>query len=149
MALYKKTPRIADVANVTKNEFTDTEGEVIPPTAEDTHGITDFIDNIVKWERTAGTYTEDAWTVCIYKPDTHDLDFIRFGAGADRHFHVQPISPTTVTTTLTGNITWSSSNEEVATVSDGVITSVSAGKCAILAKDENSNYECWIVVVEE
>jgi DNA repair exonuclease SbcCD ATPase subunit len=29
MALYKKTPRIADVANVTKNEFTDTEGESI------------------------------------------------------------------------------------------------------------------------
>ena len=27
MALYKKTPRIADVANVTKNDFTDTEGE--------------------------------------------------------------------------------------------------------------------------
>ena len=29
MALYKKTPRIADVANVTKNEYTDTEGESI------------------------------------------------------------------------------------------------------------------------
>ena len=29
MALYKKTPRIADVANVTKNDFTDTEGESI------------------------------------------------------------------------------------------------------------------------
>ncbi len=29
MALYKKTPRIADVANVIKNEFTDTEGESI------------------------------------------------------------------------------------------------------------------------
>ena len=29
MALYKKTPRIADVANVTKNEFTDAEGQSI------------------------------------------------------------------------------------------------------------------------
>lgn len=29
MALYKKTPRIADVANVTKNEYTDAEGESI------------------------------------------------------------------------------------------------------------------------
>ena len=29
MALYKKTPRIADVANVTRNEYTDAEGESI------------------------------------------------------------------------------------------------------------------------
>ena len=29
MALYKKTPRIADVANATKNDFTDAEGEQI------------------------------------------------------------------------------------------------------------------------
>lgn len=29
MALYKKTPRIADVANTTKNDFTDAEGEQI------------------------------------------------------------------------------------------------------------------------
>ena len=29
MALYKKTPRIADVANVKQNEFTDAEGESI------------------------------------------------------------------------------------------------------------------------
>ena len=29
MALYKKTPRIADVANATKNEYTDNEGESI------------------------------------------------------------------------------------------------------------------------
>ncbi len=29
MALYKKTPRIADVANVTKNEYTDAQGESI------------------------------------------------------------------------------------------------------------------------
>ncbi len=29
MALYKKTPRIADVANATKNDYTDTEGEQI------------------------------------------------------------------------------------------------------------------------
>ena len=27
MALYKKTPRLADVANVAKNDFTDAEGE--------------------------------------------------------------------------------------------------------------------------
>ena len=30
MALYKKTPRIADVANVTKNEYTNAEGEKHP-----------------------------------------------------------------------------------------------------------------------
>lgn len=111
-------------------------------------GITGFIDCRIANARIAKTATEDLWSVCVYKPDGNELSLIRFGAGRDRYFHVTPIAPTTVTTKLTGSITWSSSNTTVATVSDGVITGVATGKCAILAKDEVGNYECWIVVVE-
>lgn len=110
--------------------------------------ISGYIDVISRPVREAETYTEDAWTVGIYKPISNELHLIRFGAGTDRHFHVTPIAPTTVTTMLTGTITWSSSDESVATVSDGVITGVSTGKCAVLAKDASGNYECWIVSVE-
>ena len=52
---------------------------------------------------------------------------------------------TTLNTKLTGTITWSTSDSNVATVSDGVVTNIGIGKCAILAKDEVGNYECWIV----
>jgi len=127
--------------------FSNTEGAIITPDSEDTHSITGFIDNIVKPARTQYTASEDAWSVNIYKPLTNDFSMIRFGAGADRYFHVTPIAPTTVTSKLSGTLTWSTSNDAVATVADGVITGVTAGKCAIIAKDEDGNYECWIVNV--
>lgn len=94
------------------------------------------------------TATEDLWSVCVYKPVSNEISVIRFGAGKDRYFHVTPIAPATLTTKLTGEITWSSSDEAVATVADGVVTGVAAGRCAVLAKDETGNYECWVVVVE-
>lgn len=123
--------------------FTETTGSQTTP--EEATEISGFIDTITKAPRTKGTYTEDLWSVCIYKPFSDELSLIRFGGGADRYFHIAPISPSTVTTKLTGTITWSSSNSEIATVADGTITGISSGKCAILAKDEIGNYECWIV----
>ena len=104
-----------------------------------------YIDTISAEERIPFTVSEDAWTVCIYKPISNMLHTIRFGSGKDRHFHVTPIAPQEVTTLLEGSITWSSSNINIATVNNGVITGVSEGTCAILAKDTIGNYECWIV----
>lgn len=129
--------------------FVNTNGESLAPEdADATTGFTGgFIDYKIRNARTSGTYTEDLWSVCVYKPDVNDLSLIRFGAGADRHFHVTPIAPGTVATKLEGTITWSTSDSSVATVSSGVITGVATGNCAILAKDENGNYECWIVNV--
>lgn len=114
---------------------------------DETQGMTGFIDVVRKNARISGTATEDCWSVCVYKPIDNELDLIRFGAGIDRYFHITPISPTTVTTKLSGTITWSSSDTAVATVSGGAITGVAKGKCAVLAKDETGNYECWIVEV--
>jgi hypothetical protein len=34
--------------------------------------------------RTYGTVTEDCWTVCVLRPLSNKIDFIRFGAGNDR-----------------------------------------------------------------
>lgn len=106
-----------------------------------------YIDGLGNPARTAETYTEDAWSVCVFKPYDDMLDMIRFGAGVDRHFHLTPIAPTTVTSIL-DNVTWSTSDATVATVSNGVITGVASGTCAILAKDSTGNYECWTVQVE-
>ena len=108
--------------------------------------ITGYIDAISNPARTAQTAAEDAWSVNIYKPISNTLHQIRFGAGSDRHFHLTPVGAGTVASQLE-DVTWSSSDTAVATVSGGVITGVGAGRCAILAKDSNGNYECWIVEV--
>ena len=108
--------------------------------------VSGYIDVIGSPTRTEGTATEDCWTVCVLKPNSKELATIRFGAGIDRYFHYNPIAPTTLTSKLTG-VTWSSSNESVATVSNGVVTGVASGTCAILAKDATGNYEAWIITV--
>ena len=112
----------------------------------DYQDITGYIDALDNPARTENTHTEDAWSVCLYKPLSNEFDMIRFGAGSDRYFHVTPIEPTTVISRLT-DVTWSTSDATVATVSDGVITGAGTGRCGILAKDADGNYECWIVEV--
>lgn len=108
--------------------------------------ITGYIDVIGSPARTVGTATEDAWTVCVLKPNSGELATIRFGAGVDRYFHYEPVAPTTLTSKLS-NVTWSSSDTSVATVSEGVVTGVGSGTCAIIAKDAAGNYEAWIIQV--
>jgi hypothetical protein len=105
-----------------------------------------YIDVLGNPAMTSETYTEDAWSVCVYKPFDNVLDMIRFGAGTDRHIHLTPISAGTVTSQL-DDVTWESSDTSVATVSGGVITEVGTGRCAIIAKDSAGNIEVWIVEV--
>ena len=109
--------------------------------------ITGMIDGIKNPDRSADDYTADAWSVCVFKTLSKELSLIRFGAGTDRYIHCESISPTTLTTKLSGAITWSSSDTSVATVSNGTVTGVSTGKCAIKSKDETGNIEVWIVDV--
>lgn len=47
------------------------------------------------------------------------------------------------------NISWSSTNTNVATVNDGVITAVSAGECDIIATSLTAAATCHIVVIEK
>lgn len=120
--------------------------EVANPNSTNSLKISGFIDVKDAPARTAGTYTEDAWTACVLKPNSGELDCIRFGGGCDRYLHYAPIAPTTLTTRLS-DVTWSTSDDTVATVSDGVVTGVASGTCAILAKDTEGNYEAWTVTV--
>ena len=121
--------------------------DIAETVTDEDHSITGYIDHVRKNARTSGTVTEDCWTMCVYKPIENELDLVRFGAGIDRYFHITAIAPTTLTSKLTGTLTWSSSDTSVATVADGVVTGVATGRCAILAKDANDNYECWIITV--
>ena len=97
--------------------------------------------------RQTNTKTEDLWEAVVLRPFSRILDLVRFGSGVNRRFHITPVAPTTLTTYLTGTIAWRSTNTAVATVSNGVVTSMAAGRCGIVATDENGNFECWPVVV--
>lgn len=108
---------------------------------------TGFIDVIRKNARSKEDARKDLWSVGIYKPISKDFDFIRFGAGKDRYFHTAPVSPQTLVSRF-DSPTWSTSDENIATVVDGVVTGVATGKCTIVARDVDENYECWIVNVE-
>lgn len=108
--------------------------------------ISGYIDVIGAYDRTVNTVSEDAWTACVLKPNSGELATIRFGAGVDRYFHYKAIAPTTLTSKLS-SVTWSSSDTSVATVSNGVVTSVGSGTCAIIAKDSEGNYEAWTITV--
>ena len=120
--------------------------EVANPNSENMSKISGYIDVITAPSRTANTYTADAWTACVLKPNSYELDCIRFGGGNDRYFHYNAIAPTTLTSRLTG-VTWSSSDTSIATVADGVVTGVASGTCGILAKDSTGNYEAWTIRV--
>ena len=89
--------------------------------------------------------TKDLWDVVVLRPFSRIIDFIRFGSGVNRRFHITPTAPTTVETELTGTITWSTSDPGVATVSDGAITGVGSGRCAVTATDDTGNMETWVV----
>ena len=97
--------------------------------------------------RQTNTKTEDLWEAVVLRPFSRILDLVRFGSGVNRRFHITPVAPTTLTTYLAGTVTWRSTNIEIATVSNGVVTGVTAGRCGIVATDENGNFECWPVVV--
>lgn len=105
-----------------------------------------YIDVVRKNARAAGTASEDLWTACVYQPFSNNLFLVRFGAGVDRYLHCDPLQTArSVTTRLTGTVDWSTSDPDVATVSDGEISITGSGKCAVIAKNEAGDIEVWIV----
>lgn len=106
-----------------------------------------MIDGIRAPERIVDTASEDAWSAVILKPTSGEIDVIRYGAGIDRYIHYDPIAPNTAIPKLSGTVTWHTSDSSVATVSNGVITGVGSGRCAVFAKDVSGNIEVWVVEV--
>ena len=100
--------------------------------------------------RNINNATSESWDVVVLRPNSSKLFYIRFGAGVNRIFNYIPVSVTTtesLTSVLTGTLTWSSSNTSVATVSNGTVTAVASGRAEIKAADTDGNFEVWFVDV--
>ena len=96
--------------------------------------------------RIAGTIAEQAFDVVQLDAASATIYMTRIGYGADRIFHVGAAAVTgteTLESKLSGTLTWTSSDETVATVASGVVTAVSSGSASITATDENGNIEVW------
>lgn len=110
--------------------------------------------------REEGTITEQVVEMVTTDLYNKQIYLTRVGAGWDRiaHYDVVNVSTTqTLTTVLNeGVIAWESSDESMATVSNGVVTKVGSGYCTITAtdtvtdEDENETVvgaETWIIKV--
>ena len=118
------------------------------------------------YNKTAGTANDTAFVVNVVNPSAEKIYSFCYGAGYDREIFtgVQTIAVTGVTLdktsgtltagsaiTLTATVSpsnasnktviWTSSNESVATVSDGVITAVAKGSVTITAKTQDGGFE--------
>jgi hypothetical protein len=72
--------------------------------------------------------------------------YTRIGRGRSRLFHLTPvIEEYTLTPTIGGNVTWLSSDENVATVENGVVTKVSDACAVTYANGDNLQTEAWVV----
>lgn len=99
--------------------------------------------------RTHGTISECAFDIISMDVDNNTATMTRIGAGHDRIVHYNPVTVSTtetLTASLSGTVTWNSSDISVATVSSGTVTKVATGECYVTATDENGNVEYWAVV---
>ena len=99
--------------------------------------------------REIGTDSEQAFDVATVETYSNTVYLTRIGAGRNRIIHCSkaPVSTTvTLTSELSGSLTWGSTNANVATVSDGTVTKAGDGSCMISAADISGNVEYWNIV---
>lgn len=93
---------------------------------------------------TAGTITEQAFDVVSLDYTNMIAYYERIGRNKSRIIHMTPVSAsTTLTTSMSGTVTWSSRDDSIATVSNGVITRVASGTVIIRA-DNGTETEIWV-----
>jgi len=95
-------------------------------------------------------YTYPTFDLMAYDHNADILYCDRIGAGANRIVHCNRESVITtalLTASITGTLTWTSDNTEIATVSDGTVTAVATGYSLITAANENGEKETWVVSV--
>lgn len=90
---------------------------------------------------------------CLVDYDNDKFKTVRVGAGVSRIVNFTPISVSagntyTLTSELSGTLTWATQNSAKATVNSGVVTAVASGCAGIIATDENGKQEYWIIKVE-
>ena len=107
-------------------------------------------------ERVDGTLSYFCWDTMQYDRENSKIIAYRFGAGADRHINLGINSVSvggniTLTTSLSGTITWtiySKSSANVASINNGVVTGIESGNATACAEDENGVKEFFSIVVE-
>lgn len=60
-----------------------------------------WAEGAVKPQRIAGTASEDCFDIVVVRPESGRIDLIRFGAGEDRFFLIEPSHTHTYTTSVT------------------------------------------------
>lgn len=92
------------------------------------------------------TVAEHAFDVVHVNTQSATIHMFRIGAGHNRIYHLDNMTSVgTLSTELTGTITWTSSDTSVATVSGGTVTVIGSGRARIVATDESGNTETWTV----
>lgn len=107
--------------------------------------VTDCDAMLSTTSQTAGTMTEQCFDVVSVDYTNTIAYYERVGRGESRIIHLTAATaPTTLTTSLTGTITWSSGDNSVATVSNGAVTKAGTGTTTIKA-DNGTTAEIWVV----
>ena len=102
--------------------------------------------------RTLGTIHEHAFDVFNLKTNNRNIYTTRIGEGGDRIIHgsvfgVDLGDTRTITSAMSGTLTWSSNDSSIVTITSGVAAGVSQGTTFVWAEDENENKEYWIINV--
>lgn len=124
--------------------------------------------------KVAGTAKDTAFCVCVINPSEQKVYAINYGAGYDREVYwgenvvavtgitlnedsgtLNPGGTTTLTATVTPadasnkGVTWTSSNTDVATVANGVVTAVSVGSATITATTMDGGFTATYALTVE
>ena len=112
------------------------------------------IPNVLPY-RTSESYkqkismTKDSTAFCAVKIDlTNSVIYaIHYGAAVDRivHYSSVSVSSSETLTSVYSNVAWGSDDTSIATVSNGVVTKVSAGNALVSATDQDGNKEFWVI----
>ena len=102
--------------------------------------------------RGVGTINENAFEVVEIDKTNKIINLIRIGAGNNRfiHYDVNEVvvnNSTTLISSLSGTLTWTSKNTNIATVSSNTVTGVASGYASIYASNENGEEEYFVVKV--
>lgn len=120
-----------------------------------------------------GTITEQCIDMVCVDAAIREVNCVRIGVGSDRKMHLDYININVgeqhqLTTTLEGEVTWFISNStghsftgssgtaaqvweqnsDYATITNGLISAVSAGEATAVAIDSNGNFEFWGVKIQ-
>lgn len=158
---HKVKCSIPDATHSTKNNGTDANGQQLVFTGVNT------IHKFTKTGRTAKAINHKAGDLISeanFFETPQDIDTLNALTPVTPTVTGITVSPTTaalivdgttnLTATLapegvTGTVVWASTDEEVATVEDGVVTAVSEGTCTIIATCEGYAASCAVTVTTE